>query len=431
VEISFLYGREPVSLSLPDDAIVYESHFPDRHLPADRIVQDALADPFGAAPLTEALSNRREGNVVVVVSDVTRPIPYHAFLPQMLEVVEAGGIPREHILILIGTGMHRPSTADERVEMFGPDVLQRYRIVDHRADDADSLATLPGKSWSGSPVRLNRHYVHAGFRIITGLVEPHFMAGFSGGRKAVCPGLTSLDSVARFHGHEFMADPRACNGNLVGNPCHDEALSIARMAGVDFSLNVVLNKDRETVAAFAGELESAHAAACEFVRECACPQVREQADVVITSCGGYPLDATFYQCVKGMVSCLPAVKKGGTVVSFGGCSEGVGSPEYVETMYKYAGRWPDFLRDIRMSGTFVKDQWQFQMQCRALDKVGEDNLIFVTDGLDQRQLDKLSVNGQAAGRRTLNEVLNSILQSELHHSKRVAVLSEGPYCAPV
>lgn len=430
MRVSFRCGREHVSVDVPDNAIIYQSRFP-APAPAAQLVENALDRPVDSLPLKEALGARSGGDVVIVVSDVTRPIPYAEFLPLMMATVESAGVPHEEIFILIATGMHRPSTAEERIEMFGPDIVQRYRIVDHAADDPGALVTLTGKSWSGSAVRLNRRYVQAGFRIITGLVEPHFMAGFSGGRKAVFPGLTALDSVCKFHSYEFLADSRARNGILDGNPCHLESLSAARLAGVDFSLNIVLNKDRETVAAFAGELEGAHREACAFVRDCAIRLVERSADIVLTSCGGYPLDATFYQCVKGMVSCLPALRDGGTIVAFGGCSEGIGSPEYIATMKKYAGRWPDFLTDIQRPGPFIKDQWQFQMHCLALDKIGQGNLIFITGGLDQNQLDKLSVNGQTAGQGEVGQMLNEILHRQSYHGKQVAVFPEGPYCAPV
>jgi nickel-dependent lactate racemase len=337
---------------------------------------------------------------------------------------------RDEITILVATGMHRPSTGSERTEMLG-DVAAAYRVVDHRADDDDGLVEVPGRSASGLPVCLNRRYVAAGFRLVTGLVEPHFMAGFSGGRKAVCPGLASLDTVRHFHGAEIMGDPSACNALLAGNPCHEEALSVARLVPPDFTLNVVLNRDRRLVRAFAGEMEVAHLAACAFVKAHSCPVVRRPADIVVTSSGGYPLDATFYQCVKGFVSCLPAVRAGGHIIALGGCSEGIGSAEYEGLMRQYSGRWPEFLDDITRPGTFTRDQWQFQMHCRALRKVGEGNLHFITDGLPQEDLDGLSVGGHAVAPAKVGEALQILIDELAARGKAVAVIPEGPYCAPV
>ncbi len=430
MQISFLCGRDGTELKVPPDALVYESCFPEPAPSAAEAVLDALQRPLGSAQLDGLLRGSRGGDVVVVVSDITRPIPYARFLPTLLAQVEAAGVAREAILILIATGMHRPSTPAEREEMLGPPAGQ-YRVVDHRADDDEGLVELPGKSWAGSRVRLDRHYVEAGFRIVTGLVEPHFMAGFSGGRKAVCPGLASLETIRQFHGEAFLGNPLACNARLAGNPCHEEALSIARMARPDFSLNVVQNRDRQVVRAFAGDLDAAHERACEFVRSCACPRVEREADVVVTSSGGYPLDATFYQCVKGMVSCLPAVREGGVIVSFGGCSEGIGSAEYAELMRQYSGRWQEFLSDIRKPGVFIRDQWELQMQARALARVGQQNLHFVTDGLADEELQYLSVNGHAVQPGEVAGRVQELLEEIVADGMTVAVLPEGPYCAPV
>ena len=249
MKLEFACDRDRWELDVPDDAIVYASRYPAPAMDAAAQVGAALDAPAGAPRLEEALCRRRPGKVCVIVSDITRPIPYASFLPQMLARIEAAGVPRRDLLILIGTGMHRPSTAAEREEMFGADVAGHYEIVDHRADDPAELAEAPGRSWSGNPIRLNRRLVAAGFRLATGLVEPHFMAGFSGGRKAICPGCAALDTVRRFHGAEFLGQPAARNGNLDGNPLHLEALSVARALGVDFTLNVVLDGARRVVAA--------------------------------------------------------------------------------------------------------------------------------------------------------------------------------------
>ncbi len=432
MNVQFTYDREELILNVPDNALVYESHFPEPEAPADQLVFQTLEKPCGAVRFEEALKTRRDGKVVIVVSDITRPIPYFSFLPQMLERVEAADVARDEILILVATGMHRVSTKEEHVEMFGEFVANNYSIIDHCGDDPTQLATVPGKTWSGNAIQLNRHLVEAGFRISTGLVEPHFMAGYSGGRKAICPGCSSLDTVRNFHGEPFLADESACNANLEGNPLHLESLSVAKALGVDFTLNVVLNDRRQVVKAFAGELEAAHEASCEFVKGCACPTVENEADLVITSSGGYPLDATFYQCVKGFVSCIPAVKPQGVIVSFGGCTEGIGSPEYVATMSEFGGgNWHLFPKHIQKPGVFEKDQWQFQMHCRTLAKLGEENLRFVTAGLDEKTLSTLSVNPFAVPRDAVQATIQKMIDEAVASGKTIAVFPEGPYCAPV
>jgi nickel-dependent lactate racemase len=430
MEAAFACGKDEVKLTVPDGAITYASRFPAPPGPAAEMVLEAVRQPVGARPLGDALRSRREGDVAVVVSDITRPVPYAQFLSALLREVERVGVRREDILLLVATGTHRPSTASERAAMFGQ-AADRYRVVDHRAGDDAELAQLPGRSWSGMPVRLNRHYVQAGFRLVTGLVEPHFMAGFSGGRKAICPGLCPLDTIRAFHGEAFLSNPLACNASLDGNPLHQEAVSVARVAPPDFSLNVVMDGGRRVVRAFAGDLEAAHGQACDFVSRCACPPVEKEADLVLTSCGGYPLDTTFYQCVKAMVSCMPAVREGGVIVSFGGCSEGIGSPEYAELMKRYSGRWQDCLAVIRNPAVFVRDQWELQMQARPLAKVGQQNLHFVTDGLTADQLSWLSVTGVAARPRRVGTAVQDLLDRLVTDRMLVAVIPEGPYCAPI
>ncbi len=423
-------GREALAVEVPDDAVVYESGFPEPAGSAAEAVLAAVREPVGALPLRRALAGRRPGDVVVLVSDVTRPVPYARFLTELLAEVEAAGVRRAEVLLLVATGMHRPCRAEEHAEMFG-EAAGRYRILDHEAGDESQLVELAGRSRAGSRVRLNRRYIGAGFRIVTGLVEPHFMAGFSGGRKAICPGVADVGTVRHFHGEAFMGDPAARNAHLAGNPCHEEALSVARMAPADFSLNVVMDRERRVVRAFAGELEAAHAAACRFVADCACPRVEAPADVVLTGSGGYPLDATFYQCVKGFVSCLPAVRTGGAVLAFGGCTEGIGSAEYAGLMRRYAGRWREFLADIKQPGVFTRDQWQFQMHCRTLAKVGQEGLHFVTDGLPAEDLAALSVTPHVAEPGRAGEAVQQVLERLLAGGRTLAVLPDGPYCAPV
>ena len=430
MEASLPCGRDEVRIRIPDDAIVYESRYPAPSASAAELALEAVRNPIGAPPLAKCLRSRGEGDVVVVVSDVTRPIPYASFLPRLLEEIEAADVGRDEVLVLVATGMHRATTPAERREMFG-ELAGRCRIVDHDATDEENLLELPGASWSGARVRLNRCYVQAGFRMVTGLVEPHFMAGFSGGRKAVCPGLVGMESITRFHGEPFLSSPRARNGNLAGNPLHQEALSVARLAGADFSLNVVVNRQRQVVRAFAGELEAAHARACRFVSTCACPTVAARVHVAVSSSGGYPLDATFYQCVKAMVGCLPAIVQGGAAIVFGGCSEGIGSAEYAGLMKHYAGRWREFLDDIRKPGAFTRDQWEFQMQCRALAHLGQENLHFITDGLGRDELSQLSVNACAVEPGGVQAAVQGLLDELLEDGKTLAVFPEGPYCTPL
>jgi len=428
--VNVQYHNRHIEIRVPDDATVYRTSYMEPKNDARKLVQNALRNPVNSPPLSEMLKKSGVRTVVIVVSDITRPIPYADFLDSVLVEIEDAGVPKDNIIILIATGMHRPSTAAEKEYMFGPEVCERYRIVDHRADKRDELLKIKGTSKAGRPIELNRHFVEADFRIVTGLVEPHFMAGFSGGRKAICPGLCSLETVKALHSFTFLDNPSARNGNLEGNPLHYESLSIARKADAGFCINLVVDRKHRVVEAVAGDLEASHDTTCRLVSKHACPPVEKEKDVVLTSSGGLPLDATFYQCVKGMVSCLPAVKKGGVVISIGSCFEGIGSSDYKNIMYEYSGRWKDFLGHIQNNYSIIKDQWQFQMQTKALQHVGDENLIFVTDRLGAPDLARLNVNGINASEGSVQQEVQKLLDGFIKEGRSVAVIPEGPYCAP-
>jgi lactate racemase len=430
MKIFFPYGRDSLTIQAPDSAHVYHSlHAAALDDPSAAVVE-SLSRPIGTCSLAALLKEKHPASVAVVIADITRPIPYKSFLPAVLREIESCGVSPAAIRMIIATGMHRGSTKAEREEMIG-DIATTYTVFDHHSNVSDELVRLAQKSWSGNPVSINRYFVESDFRIITGLIEPHFMAGFSGGRKAVCPGLADINTIRNLHGISFLAMPQATNGVLDGNPCHEEALSVARSAGVDFAVNVALDASRKITGVFSGELDASHRAGCAFVRRISCPAVCGKADVAVVSGGGYPIDATFYQCVKGMVTALPMLAPGATVVSMGSCTEGIGSETYTSLMQRYTGRWREFLSDAAQESFFVKDQWQFQMQTRVLAATGEQRLVFLTDGLTQKQLASLSVNGVAAQKGRVQEKLQAIIDRYVSEGKSFAILPEGPYCTPL
>jgi len=431
MKVNLKYGRGDIAIDVPESSIVYDSTYPANTQSALGLLQDALSKPSQNYFLNEALSKRREGKVVIVVSDITRPIPYKLFLPLLLQEIEKVDVKRDEILILIATGMHRISSLSERIEMFGKEIVDNYGIIDHVAEDESSLCELDGHSWSGSTVSLNKHYVEAGFRIVTGLVEPHFMAGFSGGRKSVCPGIASLDAVRNFHGFEFLDHPNAKTACLKDNPLHEEALSVAHLAPADYAVHIILDQHKAVNHMICGDLFQSHEKAVEYVKECCCPVVEKEADLVLTSSGGYPLDATFYQCVKGVVNTLPAVKENGSIICMGSCSEGIGSEEYTETMKKYSGRSEEFIRDISERDLFIKDQWQVQMHIRALRKLGEEHIHFFTSGLEQDELRSLSVNPHTLNEKEIQLKVQLLIDQCVSEKGVIAVLPEGPYCSPI
>lgn len=428
MDLAVKYGKEEIILRFPEDSIVYTPRYEQR---GHETLRDSLMHPTGGLPLRLLLKKRRKGKVVIVVSDITRPIPYQAFLPDLLHYIRNEGIGKEEIRLLVATGMHRPSTLPEKIQMFGKEIVEEYEILDHRAEDEGQFVLLDKKSWSGAAVKLNRAYVEAGFRILTGLVEPHFMAGFSGGRKAICPGLASLDTIRMFHGFTFLSNPYAANTILKDNPCHLENTSIARICPADFLVNIVLDQNKQVNRMISGDPFISHEAAVEYVKERSCRVVDFPADLVVTSSSGYPLDDTFYQCVKGFVNCLPAIKEKGEIIAIGNCAEGIGSNEYGMLMKKYSGRYTDFLQDIQDGLFFIKDQWQFQMHIRAIRKVGIGNLHFYTSHIPAEELAQLSVTGHCVATDELRVVLQREIDRAVLQHKRIAVFPEGGYCAPL
>jgi nickel-dependent lactate racemase len=430
MKIDLQYGRQELSLKFPDDSIVYTSGYRPVANVASQLLVDSLANPISGESLSELLKKKREGKVVIVVSDITRPIPYAQFLPQLIAEIEKSGVRKEEIMILVATGMHRASTQMEHLSMFGEFIVRNYRILDHDCQDAENLRQLSARSWSGSEIRLNKHYVQAGFRLVTGLVEPHFMAGFSGGRKAICPGLVDLDTIRKFHGYQFLSHSRAVSSVMEENPCNQENSSVARLCPPDYSVNVVLDQEKRINHIVSGELFASHFEAVKYVKEACCPVVAEEADLAVTSCGGYPLDATFYQCVKGFVNCLPAIKKQGEIIAFGSCMEGIGSQEFTGIMEKYSGNHRQFILDISRNSFFIKDQWQLQMLIRVLDKIGQDNLHFFTSNITTERLSLLSVHPHAVSVKELESSIQRQIDAAISSKKRVAVFPEGPYCSP-
>ena len=430
MDVIFKYGKDDICLSVPDSSMVYTSDYKHEIRPANELLLESIIDPVGCLSLSEQLKKRRKGNVVIVVSDITRPIPYWSFLQVLLDFIVGEGVNKEEITIVVATGMHRASTLEEKRYMFGRQIVEQFAIVDHNAEDDDMLLAIGGKSWSGTDVKLNRHYVEAGFRILTGLVEPHFMAGFSGGRKAICPGLASLQTIQMFHGYNFLSHPDAANAVLENNPCHLENTSIARICPADFSVNIVLDQNKNLNKIITGDQFLSHEATIDYLKERCCKTVEQQADMAITSCGGYPLDDTFYQCVKGFVNCLPAIKDGGEIIAFGGCGEGIGSVEYETLTKKYSGKADEFLSDIKSGRFFIKDQWQLQMHIRVLKKAGEENLHFYTTNIPSEELRLLSVNAHSVSKNNLEKSIQKQIDEAVRSGKKIAVFPEGPYCSP-
>ena len=427
------YGRGHLDLAVPDGARIIQSPLVQPLAnPVGRITE-ALERPIHAEPLSRLAEKLGpHARVVVVISDITRPVPNQVLLEPLLAKLTAAGVEPQRITILIATGLHRPSTPEEKIELVGEEIAQNYRMLDHRADEQESLVALDVFTPHGQQVWIDKEYFQADFKIITGFIEPHMMVGYSGGRKAICPGLVNLETIQQFHGPDLLENPNSKAGVLDANPCHQEALAVARAAGVDFMLNVIVNPDKEILAVFAGHSEHAHAQGVDWLEQhCTISDVGLY-DIVLTCGGGYPLDTTFYQAVKGMVFAKPLIKPGGTMVIASSCSEGIGSDDYRRILFEYSHSWTDFMTDILSREEVQLDQWELQVQCGVLKKIGKSNLLFASDGIEPQTLTKCNVTpvtDRVSGSKDPASLIQKLLDelAEQQPGASWAVMPDGPY----
>ncbi|MDE2508462.1 MAG: nickel-dependent lactate racemase, partial [Planctomycetota bacterium] len=381
-------------------------------------IAEALAQPIGAAPLAEIARGRRDA--CILVCDITRPVPNELILRPMLKILHQAGISPEHVLILVATGLHRPSTEAERIEMLGAEIASKYRVEDHRGTQLDEHTYL-GDSPRGVPAWIDTRYVRADLKITTGLIEPHLMAGYSGGRKLICPGIAALETVKIWHGPAFLEHPNADCGILDGNPVHEENTAIALMAGCDFIVNVTLDSKRKVTSVVAGDMRAAFLEGVKFVDKFARAPVSEPVDVVVTSAAGYPLDTTFYQAIKGLAGCLAVVKQGGTIILAASLSEGLGSPEF-QSLFAENDSLDQFMTRILGRDYFVMDQWQVEELAKVRRKA---RVKIVADGVKPAALAACFVESAP----TVESALAATL-AELGPDARVAVIPKGPYVLP-
>ena len=380
-------------------------------------VAQACARPIGAPALTELARGRR--SAVVVVSDRTRPVPYRVVLPPILDALDAARLPREGVEILVGTGLHRATTADELLEMIGADVVSRYRVRNHDARAAEQHRSL-GRTSGGTDILIDRGYLEAELKIVTGLVEPHIMAGYSGGAKGVATGVAATATIRRTHG-PAMLESHVGPGIVEGNPFRADVLEIARRAGSDFLVNVCIDRSRRLTGVFAGDLERAHDAAMAAVERQVCVDVDAPVDVVVTSAGGHPLDLTFYQAIKGPVAALNVIRRGGTVILAAEMAEGLGSPDFRRVLDRLRAG-DDAMTLLESPGYFSIDQWMVQHLDQVLRKV---SLVVVSSGLEPDALRGLPL----ARADSVERALAGALERHGRHA-RVAVIPEGPYVLP-
>jgi nickel-dependent lactate racemase len=410
------YYKEHIELNIADARVagVLESQT-EHYVPTNTetgLVEEALTSPIGQLPLSELAIGKK--HIVIISSDHTRPVPSHITMPILLKHIRKNN-PDVKVSILIATGMHRPSTHEELVSKYGEKIVNEENIVMHDAyndDDMVYLGILP----SGGELWVNKLVNECDLLISEGFIEPHFFAGFSGGRKSVLPGIASKKTVLWNHNARFISSSKARAGNLEDNPIHKDMLFAAQTAKLSFILNVVLNSEKKIIKAFAGSLVDAHAHGCALVKEIA--QVKPiMSDIVITTNGGYPLDQNIYQTVKGMTAAEACVNPGGVIIICSSCADGTGG----EFFYKLLADQPsakvayEKLNDVEPSDTEF-DQWEAQILARILTKA---NVIIVTDKCDPKIITDMHIMHAY----TLDEAISKAYS--LVGKEKITVITDG------
>ncbi len=412
MRVGLLCGQKKVDLDLPDSVEVLKM----RELAslADPItaVYDALTHPIESPPFKDIALGKK--NVCVVISDVTRPVPNKIILPPLLKLLEGNGVKKQDITILIATGMHRPNLGEELESMVGRPIMEQYNIVNHYCRKPEEYRKID--EIDGAPIEINNRYLDADLKILTGLIEPHFYAGYSGGRKSILPGISSLETMKFMHSYKMIDDPMVTNCVLEGNPFHEYGIRVAELAGADFILNVAINKERKVSGVFAGHYKHAHLAGCDLVYRHSAVPVDGLMDLVITSGGGYPLDATFYQISKALICAKNILKRGGTIVVACDCREGLGSIEFCGIMRSVCSP-REFFEGYCDPKNFVFDQWCAQNIYQVLDYAGK--VYIYSPGLSHEDVMKMGAIKIEDVQSTVTRLLDS-------HG-RAAAVPDGPY----
>lgn len=417
MRIKMDYGKTGLMVDLPNEKVIGPLEIKNAIPLANQsqAISDALANPIGSKPLSEIAKGKK--TACILICDITRPVPNKVILPQILKTIEEAGVPRSGITILIATGLHRPNEGEELVELVGEDIANNYRVENHHGKEISEHDYL-GITPKGVPVYIDSRYIRAELKITTGLIEPHLMAGYSGGRKVICPGIAGIETVKVWHGPKFLEHPNADCGIVEGNPVHEENTYIALMSGCDFIVNVCVDGNRQITWAGAGDMIKAWEAGVSFVRQVVRVPIKEPVDIVLTSCAGYPLDITWYQAVKGLIGALPIIKKGGTIILVASLTEGLGSPEFQQVLSEN----PDlkaFKKRILETDYFVMDQWQLEEFAKVIEKC---KVKVYSKGLEHSVLNKCHVT-------PIDSVEQAIAESlqEYGPLARIAVIPKGPY----
>lgn len=417
MKVNLAYGQGHLPVEFPDDCTTVIQPLHQAGLPNERdAVVAALNRPIAAAPLRDWIKPGQR--VCILFTDITRATPNDRLIPWLLEFLQ--DTPREQITLLNQTGTHRPNTRAELERMLTPEVVRNYRVVNHESENTATLVQL-GTTRDGTPALINRHAVEADVRIVTGFIEPHFFAGFSGGIKGIVPGVAGLQTVMSNHGARNIGDARATFGVTEGNPLWEDLRDMALRVGPSFLLNVTLNEQRQITGVFAGDLLAAHKAGCEFVRRSAMQRCDAPFDVVVTTNSGYPLDLNLYQGVKGMSAGARVVKPGGTLILAAECREGVPAGSPLDELLRSAASPEEILRLLNAPGFVRPEQWQAHIQALVQRKAK----VLVHSSLS----DEVVRAAHLAPCHDIGATVHQLIRAK-GNGVRVAVLPQGPLTIP-
>jgi nickel-dependent lactate racemase len=411
------YGRGNLTIEIPssDVSVLRTKH--EEGLPNEAAAfREAVRHPIGSAPLKEIVGATEQ--VAVVIPDITRPLPSDRLLPWLFE--ELSHVPAENITIVNGTGSHRPNTEEELAAMVGREVVSSYRVVNHDAHDPSTLL-LAGTTPEGREVYMNREYVEADRRIVLGFIEPHFMAGFSGGYKGVFPAVADIDSIMHYHRASVIGHARSTWGVLEDNPTQSQIRANGSLLPVDFLVNVTINRDREITGYFCGDVLAAHERGCEANKASVMVACEREYPIVVTTNGGYPLDQNLYQAVKGMSAAAQIVSEGGLIISVARCNDGFPDHGNFRRMLLEHSSPQEMLETIYSPGFSMFDQWQVQLFALILQRA-RVGLYSEIPADDVRSVHLQPIADIAV---TVSEELERIGEDA-----PVAVLPEGPMTVP-
>ena len=423
MKIDLKYGRHGLQVELPDKKI--SEVFRTKNMPAiERPLEKlryCLENPIASPPLSEIAVGKRDA--CIVVSDITRPVPNAVLLPPLIDMLERAGMAAERIRLLVATGIHREPTDTELLEMLGDKIVARHQVLVHDARDPSRLIRI-GYSSRQTPIDINRTYIESDMKIVTGLVEPHFMAGYSGGRKSVAIGLTSVESVRHLHGPKFLEHQGSSNCELQNNPLHREITEIALLAGIDFCVNAVINAERRVAGVFCGDAVESHNSACEFARQYCVVHVDKPFDIVVTTGAGYPLDTTYYQAIKGLVGSLGILSPQGGIILASECSNGLGSDDFRHVLQNLRNvkDYDRFLAHISVPDNFAIDQWEVEMLIKALRR---GKIFLFSEGIPEHDWSLTF----ATKIKSVEDGISHAIATRGGHP-RIAVIPEGPYVIP-